>query len=173
MNILQHQHRFKEYGRSVQLSCPLSLFLPEAELKQQQIMQQIKKEGACFQIKKTKFKSELNINEICSIDLASEKGASSWLNAMPLKRYQFHLTKSEFHDDGIALLYGWDPDNMASLCTGNENFTVAHALHCPKEGYTHMRNNGLRDSFANLIFSRCKGKPLLFDQRLLMIRMQD
>ena len=66
---------------------------------------------------------------------------------MPLKRYHFDLTKSEFRDV-IALRYGWDPVNMPLLCACNENFTVAHALHCSKGGYTHMRHN---DSFANLL----------------------
>ena len=41
-------------------------------------------------------------------DLASEKGASDWLNALPLSRYNFNLNKSEFRD-GIYLRYGWEP----------------------------------------------------------------
>ena len=40
---------------------------------------------------------------------------------------------------------------MPSHCAFNENFTVAHALHCPKEGYTHMRHN----SIANLLSDVC------------------
>ena len=68
---------------------------------------------------------------------------------MPLKRHHFDLTQSEFRD-GIALRYGWDP-----LCACNENFTVAHALHCPKEGYKHMRHNELRASIPNL-FARIR-----------------
>ena len=38
LNILKPEDRFEEYERSVQLSSPLSLSLPEAELKQQQII---------------------------------------------------------------------------------------------------------------------------------------
>ena len=44
---------------------------------------------------------------------------------------------------------------MLSLCACNEKFTVAHALHSPKGGYTHMRNNEFRDSFANLLSDVC------------------
>ena len=51
---------------------------------------------------KTLTKSELNKNEICSLDLASEKGASSWLNAEPLKQYHVDLTKVGFV---MALLF--------------------------------------------------------------------
>ena len=32
------------------------------------------------------------------IEMASEKGASNWLTALPLKRYGLTLTKSEFRD---------------------------------------------------------------------------
>ena len=42
---------------------------------------------------KDQIMSDLNKNEIPSLDLASEKGTSSWLNAMPLKRFHFDLTK--------------------------------------------------------------------------------
>ena len=118
-------------------------------------MQEIKKEKACYQIiKRQKMKSELNKNEIYSLDLASEKGASGWLNAMPLKRYHFDLTKSEFRD-GSALRCGWEPVTMPSLCACNENFTVAHALFCQKRGYTHMRHSELRDSISNLLSDVC------------------
>ena len=77
-----------------------------------------------------------------------EKGASCWLNALPLKRYYFHLNKGAFRD-GIAFRYRWDPVKLPSGCACGENFNVAHALHCPKGGYTHIRHNDIRDSFAN------------------------
>ena len=102
--------------------------------------------------KETENGSELIKNKIRSLYLASEKGALRWLNAMPLKRYQFDLTKREFRN-GIALRYGWDPVEMPALCAGIEDFTVAHALRYPKGGYKHMRQNELRDSiFVNVDF---------------------
>ena len=106
-----HEHPdvcLKEYERYVQLSSPLSLSLPEVEIKQQQIIREIKKEKElAIKSKKNRIKSELNKNEIRSLDLASEKGASSWLNAMSLKRYHFKLTESEYRD-GIAVRNSWD-----------------------------------------------------------------
>ena len=104
--------------------------------------------------KKTRIKSKLNENEIRSLDLSSEKGGSSWSNAMPLKRYHFDLMKTEYRD-GIALRYGWEPVKMPSLCACIENFTVAHALHCPKGGYTQMGHNERLDSFANFLCDVC------------------
>ena len=53
-------------------------------------------------------KDLINDKEAYSLDLAIEKGASRWLNALPLKSYHFDLTKGEFRD-GIALRYGSDP----------------------------------------------------------------
>ena len=81
--------------------------------------------------KKTIIKSEMNKNDIRSLDLAGEKGGIKLV-----ERYAIEAISSTFRD-GIALRYGWDPVIMPSICAGNEKFTVAHALQCPKRGYTH------------------------------------
>ena len=54
-------------------------------------------------------------NQRYALDLTIEKGASSWLNTLPLKRYQFELTKKEFRA-GLALRYGWEPLKKPALC---------------------------------------------------------
>ena len=41
---------------------------------------------------------ELNKNKIRSLDLASGKEASSWLNAMPPKQYHLDIMESKFRD---------------------------------------------------------------------------
>ena len=82
-----------------------------------------------------------------------KKGSSCRLNALPLKIYHFDLTKGEFRD-GIALRYGWNPVRLPSRCACGEKCNVAHALHCPK-GYTNIRHNDIRDSFANLLNEVC------------------
>ena len=86
--------------------------------------------------------------------LTSEKGASNWLAALPLQRYGFTLTKAEFKD-GLALRYGWQPKNLPPVCPCGEPFTVAHSLHCAKGGYTHIRHNEIRDTFANIMKKVC------------------
>ena len=53
---------------------------------------------------------------------------------------------------------------MPTLCSCNDNFTLAHALNCQKGEYTHMRHNELRYFVANLFFDEChddKIEPLL------------
>ena len=74
-------------------------------------------EKTCTKIKKLKtdrtnqkkiLVNSLNETDKYAIDLASEKGASNWLNVLLLSRYNFNLNKSEFRD-GIYVRYGWEP----------------------------------------------------------------
>ena len=69
-----------------------------------------------------------------SVDLAKEKGASSWLAALPLESQGFTLYKSAFWDV-LALRYNWLPERMSSTCACSEPFTVEHALSCPKGAF--------------------------------------
>ena len=84
--------------------------------------------------------------------MASEKGTSNWLSALPVSRY--NLNKSEF-SDGIYLRYGWEPTKTTLTCACGANFNLTHALHCAKGGYTHIRHNEIRDIFANLMNELC------------------
>ena len=46
-----------------------------------------------------------------AVDLATEKGASSWLSTLPIQEHGFALHKAAFHD-AVALRYGWIPSNV-------------------------------------------------------------
>ena len=63
-----------------------------------------------------------------TIQLASEKGASSWLNALPLSEHGFDLTKTELRD-GIALRCTWEAKNTPAICPCGREFYIA-----PKAG---------------------------------------
>ena len=54
--------------------------------------------------KKTNLMDSLDETNKYTIYLASEKAASSWLNDLPMNRYNFNLKKSEF-SDGSYLRY--------------------------------------------------------------------
>ena len=84
------------------------------------------------------------------IDLAAEKGSSSWLTCRPLKRHGFALSKAEFRD-GVHLRYNWQPQRMPSGCVCGSQFTVAHALSCPTGGYPTIRHNEIRDVTAGFL----------------------
>ena len=43
-----------------------------------------------------------------AVELAQEKGASSWLNVLPIQDHGFSLHKSDFRDT-LALRLGWTP----------------------------------------------------------------
>ena len=95
-------------------------------------------------------KCNLNDKQRHASTLVSENVASSWLAALPLKRYGFTLTKSDFQD-GLALRYGWEPKSIPANCPGGEPFTVTHSLHCGFGGYTHMRHNEIRDTYTKIM----------------------
>ena len=102
-----------------------------------------------------KSRSENSLPEMkYTIQLASDKGASSWLNTLPLSKHGFDLTKTEFRD-GIELRHKWDAKNTPSICPCVKEFSLTHALHCAKGGYTHLRHNEIRDVSANLMDDVC------------------
>ena len=87
-----------EYERSIRICEPLQNHNAiDAEFPQEKILQKIRKEiQEQARAKKLAIKDLINDKETYSLDLAMEKGASCWLNALPLKRYDFDLTKGEF-----------------------------------------------------------------------------
>ena len=89
-----------------------------------------------------------------TIQLASEKGASGWLKALPLSKHGFDLTKTQLRD-GIALRYTWEAKNAPAICPCGKKFSLTHALHCAKGGYMHLRHNEIREVFAKLIDDVC------------------
>ena len=87
-----------------------------------------------------------------AIDLATEKGSSTWLTALPLTEHGFALHKGAFHD-ALALRYGWPPSETPSKC--GSNFSVEHALSCAKGGFPSIRHNEIRDLTATLLTEVC------------------
>ena len=75
-----------------------------------------------------------------SMDLAQEKGASSWLTSLPIEEFGFALHKGAFHD-ALALRYNWLPSHTPSTCACGVKFSVEHALSCPKGGFPSIRHN--------------------------------
>ena len=87
--------------------------------------------------------------------LAQEKGAGSWLTALPLKRYGYILNKQEFKD-AVCLRYGWRIANTPSYCQCKKKNDIDHALSCATGGYVMMRHNRLRDLEAELMQEVCR-----------------
>ena len=89
-----------------------------------------------------------------AVNLAKEKGASTWLTVLPLTDHGFALHKSAFHD-ALALRYGWTPCKLPSKCDCGNRFTVEHALSCARGGLPTIRHNEIRDLTANLLTEVC------------------
>ena len=68
-----------------------------------------------------------------AMDLAQEKGASTWLTSLPLEEFGFSLHKGAFRD-ALALRYGWLPQHTPTHCACGTPFSIEHVLSCPKGG---------------------------------------
>ena len=65
------------------------------------------------------------------LNCAKKRQTLSWLNALPIKRYNFHLIKGKFRD-GLAFRYGWETVEIASTCASGDTFVLFNAFGCPK-----------------------------------------
>ena len=89
-----------------------------------------------------------------AMDLASEKGPSSWLTALPLSDHGFTLHKRAFQD-ALALRYGWNPKNIPTKCDCGKVFSIEHVLSCAKGGFPTIRHNEIKDLTATLVTEVC------------------
>ena len=97
----------------------------------------------------------LEETEIHTFRSAQEKGASSWLSALPIKSLGYVLNKQEFKD-AIALRYGWQIKGTPRFCACGKENGVFHTMICSKGGYVAMRHNVVRDIEATLMKEVCK-----------------
>ena len=85
------------------------------------------------------------------VEVAGEKGVSSWLTSPPTTHQKDTiLNKREFRD-GLALRYGLSPDDTPSNCVCGSEFTIAHMQTCPTGGYPTARHNQIRDFLSEVL----------------------
>ena len=92
-----------------------------------------------------------------------DKGASSWLNAIPIEEHGLALNKQEFRDF-LCLRYNLPLPNLPSYCACGEMFTVNHALSYKKGGFVAQRHDTIQDLLTSPISKVCKNvetEPLL------------
>ena len=83
-------------------------------------------------------------------DLAQMKGASAWLNALPLKHEGYVLNKREFFD-AVSIRYRWRLRRLPINCACGKKFNIDHAMDCKKGGFIHRRHDGIRDIVAKMV----------------------
>ena len=121
------------------------------EEKQAEIMKDVKsKKEALFKEYRDNIRDKANESTRWILDLASEKGSSSWLTSLPLKKYGFILTKQQFHD-AVCLRYDMKIKDAALKCVCGKPYSVNHCLTCSRGGYVSLRHNSLRDLTAEVL----------------------
>ena len=121
--------------------------------------------------KRSEIYNKMNTKEQRILDLASEKGASSWLTSLPLAEFGFTLNKQEFQD-AVLLRYDFRIKNVAAVCACGEQNSVDHALTCKLGGYVSLRHNSLRDTTAELLRSHGICKDVETEPSLLPVSGQ-
>ena len=99
------------------------------------------------------------------VQLASEKGASTWLTSLPLKDYGYVLNKQQFLD-AIALRYNLGLKDAPKVCACGKPYSANHALSCKLGGFVTMRHNWLRDTIGK-IMKVVKCKDIVIEPQLL------
>ena len=100
-----------------------------------------------------------------AVDLATQKGASSWLSVLPIRDMNFDLSKREFRD-AVKLRYDWYVPDMPFVCVCRDHFSVDHAMIGKRGGFVIQRHNELRDLEAEMLRMLCNGveiEPILQD----------
>ena len=152
-----------EYNASRQITADLSRMICEQEMdltrldmnsvQQKKIETRVARE-ALLTTELQDILSMLGDEEKKLLKCAGEKGASSWLSALPLKRYGYSLNKQEFRD-AICLRYGWKISEMPIHCGCGSTNSINHLLICKKGGYVTMRHNAIRDVEGKLLREVC------------------
>ena len=84
------------------------------------------------------------------IEVANEKGLSSWLTVAPRWQHGTILKKSDFRD-ALCIRYGHRLSGLPKKCVCGVDLSPAHALTCATGGYTIARHNEVRDLVAGLL----------------------
>ena len=98
--------------------------------------------------------STLPLELLRSVNQSRDKGASSWLTAVPLVDQGLVLNKQEFRDS-LRLRYNMPLSDLPSKCVCGEKYTVSHALSSKKGGFVAQRHDGVRNLLTSLIGKVC------------------
>ena len=151
------------YVASREITAPLSMLIIQQSnhfpniisSQQDKIKQEIKRKERQQQANRAKsVKEGLSPQLQCAMDLNQEKGASHWLNVLPLSSEGFALHKSAFRD-ALCLRYGWHLKHLPTHCRCGKDFSVEHAFTCSYGGYPSLRHNAIRDTTADLMREVC------------------
>ena len=97
----------------------------------------------------------LPVETLRSVQQGRDKGASSWLNAIPFEDKGLYLNKQEFRDS-LRLRYNIRLKDLPSKCACGEPFSVDHALICKKGGFVAQRHDNIKNLLVSSLAKVCK-----------------
>ena len=154
-----------EYNASRALSGPLTKLIlqeegcipPSSHVEQRHAKTALVQQKAELIVETTeRVLGEVQAEQRQMIEVAAEKGASSWLTTLPIEEHGFYLSKTAFWD-AIHLKYGLKPERLPDKCVCGVQLSVEHALTCRRGGFTFVRHNEIRDMTTNLLSEVCHG----------------
>ena len=89
------------------------------------------------------------------VNQSRDKGASSWLTAVPLVDQGLVLNKQQEFRDCLRLRYNTPVSDLPSKRVCGEKYTVCNALSCKKGGFVAQRHYGVRNLLTSLISKVC------------------
>ena len=140
-----------------------SPIIPARELMEERKREVNAKRRAAAKSRIERIDESLSPNLLQAVQQTRDKGASSWLNAIPIEEHGLALNKQEFRDS-LCIRYNLPLSNLPSYCACGEMFTVNHALSCKKGGFVAQRRDIIRDLLTSHISKVCRNvetEPLL------------
>ncbi len=100
-------------------------------------------------------KERMSVSQRRYFEGAQERGASSWLSSLPIKKLGYVLNMQEFRD-AVYLRYGWEVKGIPKICACGKRNSTDHSLVCKLGGFVIMRHDAVRDVEASLMREVCK-----------------
>ena len=149
-NDLQSDDTLAERLKSAASTVVRTIAVCRAEKKKERCAKERAMQGTVEALKNSVSKSQAFL-----LNIAEEKGVSSWLTCDPSLEFKTVLNKSDFRD-AVCLRYGFPLDGLPSDCVCGHELTTSHALSCPSGGYPTARHNEVRDVIADAMRSVCR-----------------
>ena len=127
-----------------------SSIIPARELMEERKREINAQRRAAAKSRIDRIDESLSLDLLQAVQQTRDKGASSWLNAIPIEEHGLPLNKQEFRDS-LCLRYNLPLPNLPSYCSCGEVFTVNHALSCKKGGFIVQRHDTIRDLLTSHI----------------------
>jgi hypothetical protein len=92
-------------------------------------------------------KSRISPEQIRTMEACHEKGSSALITTLPLKKYGFALSRTQFQDT-ILMRYRLPLSDLPSTCVCGTSFSVDHSQICHLGGFINQRHDEVKNLLA-------------------------